>query len=119
MTEERIEYKNGSVYVGKVKDGKMDGRGTYTFSNGSKYEGEFKDDKRNGRGTYIYPDGEKYEGEFKDDKSNGRGMEEEHTHILTDQSTKGSGRTTNFGMELIMVKMEPLQNTKTARKFSR
>ena len=68
MTEERIEYKNGSVYVGKVKDGKMNGRGTYTFSNGSKYEGEYKDGKSDGRGEYTHSDGSKYEGEWKDDE---------------------------------------------------
>ena len=65
MTEERIEYKNGSVYVGKVKDGKMNGRGTYTNSNGSKYEGEWKDDEF-WNGTYYGKDGTT--SEYKDSK---------------------------------------------------
>ena len=68
MTEERIEFEDGSVYVGEVKDGKRHGRGTYTYSDGEKYEGEWKDGKEEGRGTYTYPDGEKYEGEYKDGK---------------------------------------------------
>jgi hypothetical protein len=34
--------------------------------NNGEYVGEFKDGKRNGRGTYTYPNGKKLIGEFKD-----------------------------------------------------
>ena len=39
----RIDYSNGSVYVGEIVSGKPHGQGTLTLSSGNKYEGEFKD----------------------------------------------------------------------------
>ena len=60
MTEERIEFEDGSVYVGEVKDGKRHGRGTYTYSDGEKYEGEYKDGKE-WTGTSTDVDGSKTE----------------------------------------------------------
>ena len=68
MAEKRIYFDDGSFYVGEVKDGKYDGRGTYTYPDGEKYEGEFKDGKRHGRGTMEFPDGSRYEGEWKEDR---------------------------------------------------
>ena len=55
-------------YVGKFKDDKFDGQGTYTYGNESKYIGEFKKGLPNGQGIYIYSDGTKYIGEFRDGK---------------------------------------------------
>ena len=55
------------------ENGKMHGRGKYTYASGDVYEGEFKDDKRNGRGKYTYASGDVYEGEYKDGNYNGRG----------------------------------------------
>ncbi len=66
-------YSNGEKYVGEFKDGKMNGQGTYTFANGRKYVGEYKDDKQHGQGTITSADGEKYVGEFKDRKYHGQG----------------------------------------------
>ena len=57
MTEERIEYEDGSVYVGEVKDGKEHGRGIETYPDGTRYEGEYKDGKKHGRGIFTFPDG--------------------------------------------------------------
>ena len=65
MTEERIEFEDGSVYVGEVKDGAPHGRGTITWPDGGKAEGEFKDDKLV-RGTVTWPDGQTFEGELND-----------------------------------------------------
>ncbi len=67
MAEKRIYFDDGSFYVGEVKDGKYDGRGTYTWPGGEKYDGEYKDSKRHGMGIMSKPDGEKYEGEWKED----------------------------------------------------
>ena len=39
-----------------------------TYPDGGKYVGRWKDDKRNGQGTFTYPDGGKYVGRWKDDK---------------------------------------------------
>jgi len=92
-----INYDNGSIYVGQMKDGKRNGKGIMTLHNGIKFEGEFRDDnlnghgiltspqgdryegdfvdfEMNGHGIYIWPGGEKYEGEFRNNKKNGHGI---------------------------------------------
>ena len=61
----------GGKYVGKFKDGKKNGQGTFTYHEGQKYVGRWKDDKRNGQGTTTSPRGYKNEGEWKDGKSDG------------------------------------------------
>jgi hypothetical protein len=65
-------FSNGDKYVGEYKDGKRNGRGTYT-ADGGKYVGEFKDGKRNGQGTWTYSNGEKYVGEFLRGTRHGQG----------------------------------------------
>lgn len=60
-------------YQGEMRDGRMNGRGIYTFSNGDRYEGEFKNDDFDGIGTLVEGDS-RYEGEWKSGKRNGRGM---------------------------------------------
>ncbi len=54
--------------MGEFKEGKWDGKGTFTASDGMKYMGEFKYGKNHGYGTLIFPDGEIWNGEFRDDK---------------------------------------------------
>ena len=68
-----ITFDSGSTYAGEVKDGKMDGQGTFTTLNGQKYVGEWKDGEANGQGTWTWPDGQKYVGNYKDGKQNGQG----------------------------------------------
>ena len=51
------EGSNWDKYVGELKDGKMNGHGTYTYGPkskwaGDKYVGEWKDDKHHGQGIY-------------------------------------------------------------------
>ena len=70
---EIIRFKDGGVYEGEVKDGKMHGMGKLTYHNGSVYEGKFKEDKPQGMGKIIYLNGIIYEGEFKDGKKHGMG----------------------------------------------
>jgi len=69
----RIDYSNGSVYVGEIVSGKPHGQGTFTSPNGYKYEGEWKDGKPVGQGTETFPDGSKYVGEWKYGKHHGQG----------------------------------------------
>jgi len=72
--KERVWYSNEDVYIGRIKNGKRDGKGVYFFENGEEYEGNFKNGKFNGKGTYYWTDGEIYEGTFKDGKRTGKGI---------------------------------------------
>ena len=55
---ETINYSNGDIYVGELRDGQRSGHGTYTYANGDVYVGEFKDDERNGQGTLTFGPGD-------------------------------------------------------------
>jgi hypothetical protein len=60
-------FPDRAKYVGEFRDGKMNGKGTYTLPlDLEKYEGEFKDNKKHGQGTLTFLDGYKLIGEFKD-----------------------------------------------------
>jgi hypothetical protein len=77
---------DGAKYVGEWRDGRRNGKGTYTFSTGDIYLGEFKDGKFDGNGTYKYKSGQRYVGEFKDGKFNGNGI-----LYAADESISSSG----------------------------
>ena len=66
-------YPGGSKYVGRFKDNKPFGKGTFLFADGSKYIGEWKDGKGHGQGIKTWKDGREYAGEFKNDKPHGKG----------------------------------------------
>ncbi len=71
---ESFFYPNGDEYIGKLVDGKREGKGTLIYWNFKKYEGEFKNDKRHGEGTFTdEADGILYIGQWKDDKKSGSG----------------------------------------------
>lgn len=64
-----IVYKNGDEYKGDIKNKEPNGSGTFTYANGNiykEYNGEFKDGEFNGQGTLIFANGDKYKGNFKD-----------------------------------------------------
>jgi hypothetical protein len=66
--------KPGDSYSGEYRDGKMNGRGVYTWANGDRYDGQWRDDRRHGSGVYALANGSRYEGEFRDNEANGRGV---------------------------------------------
>ena len=68
-----INYPNGSLYVGEIKNGKRHGKGKFTYPSGNTYEGQFKDDAFCGQGIYRRTDGSYYTGEFADNTYNGKG----------------------------------------------
>ncbi|MDC3124809.1 trypsin-like peptidase domain-containing protein [Gammaproteobacteria bacterium] len=80
---ERIEYPNGSVYEGEVRNGKANGLGMTTHGPrsirpGDIYQGGFRDGKYHGFGKYMFGPssefaGDIYTGDFRDDKSHGFG----------------------------------------------
>ena len=59
-----LEWKNGDVYEGNMKKGKMDGFGKFTFNDGKIYEGEDKNGIKQGKGKLIYPGNKIYDGYF-------------------------------------------------------
>ena len=65
-------WSNGQKYVGKYKDGEMDGLGTLTYGKGKwegdRYVGEFKFGNFHGQGIYTFRDGEKIIGKFVEGK---------------------------------------------------
>lgn len=61
----RIDYSNGSWYVGQFKDGMMEGQGELQHVDGTHYIGQFRAGDFDGQGTLTYSDGTTYEGGFK------------------------------------------------------
>lgn len=84
--QDTLTFSDGARYVGELRDGKLNGKGTYAWPDGAKYVGEFNDDKRHGQGSYTWPDGSKYVGEWRDNKPNGQG-----THYSADGTILQSG----------------------------
>jgi hypothetical protein len=63
----------GDKYVGGLKNGKREGKGTYYYSSsGEKYVGEWRNGEKNGKGIMSFPNGNEYIGEWKDGKKNGK-----------------------------------------------
>lgn len=62
----KITYKDGSQYLGGVRDGKRHGQGTYIWPSGDKYVGEWRNNtaiggwfyKTTGRKVWVYQDSE-------------------------------------------------------------
>ncbi|KAM3600431.1 uncharacterized protein V6R79_023427 [Siganus canaliculatus] len=59
----------GSSYKGDLKNGRMDGKGEYTFPTGTKYVGEMKDGTFHGKGELRFPNGSKYEATWENGKA--------------------------------------------------
>ena len=69
-----INFPDESKYVGEVKNGKPNGKGTLTYPDkGGKYDGDWKNGKYHGDGKLTYYDGGIYIGQFKNGKCDGYG----------------------------------------------
>lgn len=53
---------NSGVYEGEFKNGKFDGKGSFTYADHRKYIGDWKNGIIEGKGIFSWPDGNKYEG---------------------------------------------------------
>ena len=62
------------VYEGDYRDGKLHGRGVYSWADGGRYEGEWRNGNRHGRGTFTWADGDRYEGKWREGKPHGWGI---------------------------------------------
>jgi len=63
-----LVWPDGTRYVGGVKEGKREGKGTIFWQDGTRFVGRFENDMRNGPGTMTLPDGTVYTGLFKNDE---------------------------------------------------
>ncbi len=91
-----LNFTDGSKYLGNFLNGKMHGRGQFTFKNGTKYTGEFKEGKITGKGTIIWPSGKKYVGELKNGKPHGQGtFTFKDGKVLTSKFENGKAVKTN------------------------
>ena len=50
----RLKYRNGDVFEGQLRNGKLDGFGVFFYKKGSVYEGEFSQNNKCGLGKYSY-----------------------------------------------------------------
>ena len=73
--EGKFAWKDGTVYEGKFRKNEITGSGKYSWPDGTYYTGEVRDGIRNGKGTFVHPkEGYKYEGEWKDGLRHGKGI---------------------------------------------
>ena len=63
----------GDKYEGTMVEGKMSGKGTYTWSEGTKYVGDFVNDMKVGKGVVTWTNGDKYVGDFANNSATGKG----------------------------------------------
>ena len=78
--------KDKIVYVGRVKNNKMNGQGKLTYKNGDQYQGQFVNGQFEGQGTFRSKTGWSYKGEFSKGQANGKGT------LTTADGKKYSGR---------------------------
>lgn len=72
--DERIDFEDGSYYIGSVEDGTPEGFGTMTFANGDSMYGIFVNGTMNDdTGNYDFADGGTYEGSIVDSVFSGHG----------------------------------------------
>lgn len=69
-----IKMLSGSVYYGKLKDGKPHGAGVEKWNNGKIYEGTYYNGKFSGQGILIWPDKSMYKGGFVNNNMQGYGI---------------------------------------------
>lgn len=70
----RCEFPDGRVYKGEWREGQKHGFAKYEFADGGAHEGWWRNDMRNGHGLLTYPDGKTtYDGEYMEDQRHGRG----------------------------------------------
>ena len=93
---EELTFKGGK-YNGYTLNGKLHGKGTFSWKNGSKYTGDWLNNKIHGQGTLIESNGNKYSGNFVYDNKEGQGTYTfsngtEYTGAFTQNSMNGEGK---------------------------
>jgi len=68
-----VEYPNGNVYCGEMRDGMRWGHGLMMYQRGGNYEGFWKRDRKHGFGKRLYRNGDVYRGNFRKGTREGQG----------------------------------------------
>jgi hypothetical protein len=71
---QRINYPDGSYYIGETRNGKPHGKGKKIWNDGENYDGYWVDGKKHGKGKYTWANGKTYEGDWVDNKKQGKGI---------------------------------------------
>jgi hypothetical protein len=66
-----VEYPDGGVYMGEVRDWRRNGQGAYNYTNNSQYVGQWLNNMKHGNGEYTFENGNQYKGGFKDNLKHG------------------------------------------------
>ena len=61
-------------YKGDKKNGRMHGKGVYTYASGNVYNGDWVKDNMHGKGCLTFPDGDMYDGDWVNSDKHGRGV---------------------------------------------
>ncbi len=69
-----IDGKPENRFEGNMLKGKINGKGSCTFTSGNSYDGDWADGQRTGKGVFIWTNGNRYEGDFAKDRRTGKGM---------------------------------------------
>lgn len=70
----KIEFTDGRLYQGALRNGRKHGIGTHTWADGLHYEGNWVDDVQTGRGKLVFVNGDSYEGDFVASERTGQGV---------------------------------------------
>lgn len=70
----KIEFTDGRLYQGALRNGRKHGIGTHTWADGLRYEGNWVDDVQTGRGKLVFVNGDSYEGDFVASERTGQGV---------------------------------------------
>ena len=68
-----LNWSNGDKYVGRFKNGYIEGRGTISFRDGTEYSGQWRKNKFHGDGTRRFHNGNVYNGNYTMGKRQGQG----------------------------------------------
>eukprot|EP00571_Detonula_confervacea_P016406 CAMPEP_0172303248 /NCGR_PEP_ID=MMETSP1058-20130122/4810_1 /TAXON_ID=83371 /ORGANISM="Detonula confervacea, Strain CCMP 353" /LENGTH=753 /DNA_ID=CAMNT_0013013989 /DNA_START=281 /DNA_END=2542 /DNA_ORIENTATION=- len=68
-----LKWANGDKYVGRFKDGFIEGRGTISFHDGTEYAGQWTKNRFHGEGTRRFNNGNVYTGNYVSGKRQGQG----------------------------------------------
>lgn len=72
--EGRESWRDGRLYVGSFRNGKIDGVGRMEWRTSQGvmvYEGQYSEDLKHGRGKFSWPDGRVYDGQWEHGKRSG------------------------------------------------